>query len=197
MPQAYELAEDLFDDERFIDKWGPAGAIPVCSDGHETTTETVTITVTPPRPEMTLSEFESYAREQARQVTVKVPSGRVFVSHRARRVDFHGSTKVVTGGSERVTRYRVHGLQCESTFDTQAQARAWVSKTLAQMARQGRPLMLGQVTVDAVIVRPDGSPLVSFEPVAKSATVTVDVVTTAAPKTRECIGWLFFGWAST
>ncbi|MPV50106.1 hypothetical protein GCG21_08815 [Pseudactinotalea sp. HY160] len=197
LPQASALAEDLFDDKRFIDKRGPAGAIPVCSDDHETATETVTIIVKPPRPGMTLAEFESYGREQGRQVSVAVPAGQVFVSQRVRSFALNGNTKVLTNGTGRVTKYRVHGLLCDELFNTQAQAREWAAAKLAEMAGQGRPLMWGAVTIDAVVVRPDGSPLVSFVPVVKSATVTVDVVTTEAPKTRECIGWLFFGWAST
>src|SRR5699024_2097578 len=144
----------LLDDDRFSDKWGPAGAIPVCAEHARF--ETVSVTVVP-GPGQYGTEQHLMAQLRTRASRVAETKVRPREGERVAGTTGVGNPVVDAGyktltGSKRVTRYYVRGLLCDRPFDTQAQARAWATDQLDAMAQAGRP-RLSPVHIQAVTER--------------------------------------------
>lgn len=189
LPQraAERLADDLIraEDPRISDKWGPAGAIPVC-DESALTTRTIRATAT------SSAEYPQEAAE-ALVASVTLRPGEQVVS-----VDVEDLPprryRVAVRSTEgpAVTRYRIlaQGRVVGDDYPTQAAARTAMTEWLQSGAGYAT-----EASVEAVRRRASGEPLVAAtrEPIARRVRGRVVVATVAAD--ARPVGWLMFGWA--
>lgn len=187
---AYKLAEELFeaDDERISDKWGPAGAIPLCESAPTMnpfrTVTGLTVSTTSPNPEEEVAAtVELQPGEEIVAISVvesipifepaPQPSGEQTLLYRVVREPVTFMSTVASG---------------IATFDEAVEVmRSYAARFPQDTFRVEGSLMI------------DGEPVLAAagqQVVGYTQTVNVTIGEMVPADLSTITGWLFFGWAS-
>lgn len=200
---AEKLAYALIDanDPRITDKWGPAGAIPLCNEtpGEVEDLGRVTVEVTfkgvPSHEEVMTAAEAKVRKEHGKNVNCRFYDSQVTYEYRH-------TTTATKGATE--TRYFVMKVgdrempSWESGYVSQAEARAHAAEAVARDRWS-----VGDMEAEIISMtrRSEGTPLATYQRKVKTSTHTVSLlaqrVVKPAQSTPGVAGWLFFGWASS
>lgn len=194
--EAHEKANEYLmqDDARVINKWGPAGAIPVSDSEEGLLTETWSVPVkNPDFTDLSTLDLESL-------LPPSVTKGKKVISVRLLSIENvqYGRPSISTEGGRMVTVYQVKGRGYLEEFATLAEARACATERATNTPHYGSMYQVAEaVTVNSVTRREDNEYVAVVKPVVKKAELELEVTT--VPESRDSLkqtGWLFFGMAS-
>lgn len=190
---ATQVAARLLEADRYSDKWGPAGAVPVAATkATDSVKRFVKVRLTNPSG----FAIPSYALQELAQAQVQTPVGHALTA--ARQLATHDErfrTIVETVKGAAKIEYLVTG-----GFDTRGIPFPPALVTTLAAARQDVTERVKRSTT-ACEVRVTPTPLhTTVRGAKKLVAVTVDLeveFTTTATAPRPIVGWLFFGMASS
>ena len=203
MTEAGLLADRLIHDcdPRVDDKWGDAGAIPICKDA-ETDTGTVTVQI---QTGTFTGDWQVRDKElrTAVQKKLKLDPDDILTVTVTKDTPAKARVKAEAPKGKTETRYTITNSQhrnWSTGLASQAEARAKAVRLAEDNQHRNHYSDTTIFEVEAVTRRVDGSPLVQVTRTVPKHDLEVDVTyRKATTTTRELRtdGWLFFGWAST